>query len=323
MAIGTALAITGLALAAGTSVASGIIGSKAAGKAADTQAQAAADVSQLAQDSAATAASGVDAATVAANEKLAGLPEEVKQILAPYLDLGNTGTEGLKKILGPGGDLDKQFAFNPDDLTKTPGYQFTLSQGMEAIKRSAAAQGKSLGGGTLKSLTKYGEGVASTTYGQEFQRALDTFNANQKGTALKLSGLLDTTRIGQSSATDVGNTVQASEVGQAGNLINDATYAGNTKLQAAAISGGAKESGAAAQAAGTIGSANAWSSALGSIGNDALSFLTYKNLIAPKVGAGAPPLQSYYSMYGTNAYDPLTPVKAMPAPPVTYAPGAP
>lgn len=299
MSVGTTALVVGASILGGSAIASGVIGSKSAHSAADKQSEAAKDVEHLATDSAATAADTVDAATIKANEKYAALPDEVKQLLAPYLDLGTSGAKGLKDLLGPGGDLDKQFAFTPGDLTKTPGYQFTLSQGMEAIKRAASAQGKSLGGGTLKSLAKYGEGVASTTYGDEFKRALDTFTTNRDTSKLKLGALLDTTNIGQRSAGELVDTTQASELGQAGNLLSAARYRGDTGLRAADIASGARSSSAAAQAAGDVGAANAWTSSLGSIGNDALTFLSLKSLARRPVAT--PQSTSSYDQWLRNA----------------------
>lgn len=302
MAIGTALALTGLGIAAAGSVASSAIGAHAAGSAADKQAKAATEAGNLAQSSAATAAGGVDDAAKSAtnsvyqtagtvDDLLAKIPDTVKKQLAPYLHLGESGASGLEDLLAKGGPLDQKFAFDPKNIENTPGYQFTFNQGMEAIKRAASAQGKSLGGGTLKSLALYGEDAAKTVYGQEFQRSLDTFNTNRQSTALRLSGLLDTTRMGQSSATDVANTDEAIGVAQAANRtnaarygadvgLNAAKYRGDTGMDAARIAGGAKESAAAAQAAGTVGAANAWSSGLSGVANDVGSFLTFKDLLS-------------------------------------------
>lgn len=62
---------------------------------------------------------------------------------------------------------------NQAQLAQTPGYQFALSQGQEAVERSAAAKGGLLSGGTLKDLTAFGQGLASRTYSDEYSRALN------------------------------------------------------------------------------------------------------------------------------------------------------
>lgn len=280
-------ALIGLGIGAASSVASSAVASHAAGKAADTQSKAADDVSTLAQNSAATAANTVDDATTKVNDQLAGLPDAVKQYLAPYLGLGDTGTTGLKDLL-TGGDLNQKFAFNPQDLQNTPGYKFTLDQGMQSIQRAASAQGKSLGGGTLKSLLKYGEGVAQTTYGNEFDRAAKTFDLNQGATKTKLGALLDATKVGQNSATDLGNVLQATEITRAGNTLDAAKYRGNTGLDAAHITAEALYGKANSQAAATVASGNAWGGALNSIGNNIGSYLTLKDLLKPPNPTASP-----------------------------------
>lgn len=337
MAIATTAALVGLGIAGGTKLAGSIIGSKAAKGAAETQSNTAAEVANLAQNSAATAAAGVDeAAKTAANsayetagqvdQTLAGIPDEVKAYLGQYLDLGKVGAEGIKGLLAPGGDLNAKFKFDPANIENTPGYQFTFSQGMEAIKRAASAQGKSLGGGTLKSLALYGQDAAKTVYDAEFRRDLDTFNANQRGTQLKLSGLLDATRMGQSAATDVGNTIEATRVAQASNRTNAARYGqevgrdaaryrGNTSLDAARIAADAMSSGAAARAAGQVGSANAWSAGLSGIGEDVAGYMSYRDLLRPRVAAATPATIPSYADLGVPSYK-------VAAPTVNWAPGS-
>lgn len=302
MAIGTGLALAGLAIAGGSSIASSAIKSHAAGSAADKQQAGADKATQLAQDSAATSSDTVDAATTKANDQLAGLPDEIKQLLAPYMDLGTTGTVGLKDILS-GGDLSKQFSFNPNDLQNTPGYQFTLSQGMQAIQRAASAQGKSLGGGTLKSLEKYGAGLASTTYGDEFNRAMQTFTTNRDTTKLKLGSLLDATNIGAKATGGLADTTEKSTYAQAGNTLDAGKYRANAFTHAADVAAGNTIGSANAQATATATSGNAWGNGIADIGNSVGSYFSLKDIMTPKVSSGLPAGQvpytpSYYELYG-------------------------
>lgn len=51
-----------------------------------------------------------------------------------------------------------------------PAYQFRLKQGTENLQRSALAGGGAVGGGTLAELMKYGQGLASQEYGNQFNR---------------------------------------------------------------------------------------------------------------------------------------------------------
>lgn len=65
--------------------------------------------------------------------------------------------------------------WSTDKLADDPGYQFRLGQGMEAIKGSAAARGNRLGGGTLKALMEFGQGLAS----QEADKAYNRFGTER------------------------------------------------------------------------------------------------------------------------------------------------
>lgn len=65
----------------------------------------------------------------------------------------------------------RPFSFNADDVFKDPSYGFRLSEGVKARERLASAGGRTLGGRTLKELTRYGQDYASTEYGKAYDRA--------------------------------------------------------------------------------------------------------------------------------------------------------
>jgi hypothetical protein len=64
-----------------------------------------------------------------------------------------------------------------EQARQTPGYQFTLGEGQNAIQRSAAAKGSILNPGTLKALDRYSQGLADTTYAGTYQRAFDEYRS--------------------------------------------------------------------------------------------------------------------------------------------------
>jgi hypothetical protein len=134
-------------------------------------------------------------------------------------------------------------------LDDDPAFKFRMQQGMDAIQKSAAAKGTLLTGGTMKDLTGFAQGLASEEYDKlygrnlgEYQMANQIYNQNQSNQFGRLSSL---SSLGQNAAANVGN--QASSF--AGNAADLITGAGN------------------AQAAGQVGSANAWGGAFGNIGN--------------------------------------------------------
>jgi hypothetical protein len=177
------------------SVASGAIKSSAAKGAAKTQA----------------------AAADKANAAVEARYQQTRADLAPYREAGLPSLGRLNSMLTDG------YEFKPTD----PSYDFRFGEGNRAVNTSASAQGNRLSGGTLKALTRYGQGMASTEYGNQFNRNLS------------LAG------IGQSSAAQTG-TFGANAAAQSAELT---TQAGN------AIAGG------------QIGAGNAWGGAVSSIGN--------------------------------------------------------
>lgn len=65
-----------------------------------------------------------------------------------------------------------------DRIANLPGYQFALSQGQQALERSAAAKGGFRSGGLLTDLVKYGQGMASQQYDKEVARLMTLSGAN-------------------------------------------------------------------------------------------------------------------------------------------------
>lgn len=63
-----------------------------------------------------------------------------------------------------------------DNAMLDPSFGFRLGEGLKAIQGSAAAKGTLHSGGTLKDLNNYAQGMASTEYGNAFDRALRQAN---------------------------------------------------------------------------------------------------------------------------------------------------
>ncbi len=69
---------------------------------------------------------------------------------------------------------------NPSSIESDPSYQFRLGQGNQAINRSAAAKGMLGSGNVLAELAKYGQGMASQEYGNQFNRLSDLLKNKQQ-----------------------------------------------------------------------------------------------------------------------------------------------
>jgi len=163
---------------------------------------------------------------------------------APFREAGLTAQNRLMSLLGVGGDPNAAGYgkygqdFSMADYQADPGYQFRLSEGQRALGHSAAGRGGLVSGNSLKAMQDYVQNSASGEYTNAFNR----YQVNRGNQLAPLQSLLGA---GQ-SATNF--------VGQAG--ANNATTMGNLMT-----------SGAAANAAGGIGVANAVSGGLGTYMN--------------------------------------------------------
>lgn len=217
------------ALAAG-SIGSAIIGSSASSSAAKTEAT---------------------ASNNASNVEL-GMFNQTQANEAPYMAAGGNALTSLLNGLGigpndgsgpagniPYGSLTKPFTLA--DYQTSPGYQFELQQGQDAVMNKASSMGGVNSGNTLKALTSYSEGVAN----QDYQQAYNNYVAQQ---AQRFSQLQNITGSGQNAAGNLG--ALGAQTGT--NIGNNIVSAGN------------------ASAAGTVGSANAINSGINSVGQNYL-----------------------------------------------------
>ena len=132
------------------------------------------------------------------------------------------------------------------DFEASPGYQFRLNQGLEAVQGSAAQRHGLNSGATMQAMNDYAQGSASQEYGNFYGRKSGEYYNYLNS----LAGLANT---GQNAAAGMGgaNSLASGQVNQAyGNIGN-------------------------AQAAGTIGAANALSDGIG----NAYGAWKYNNLL--------------------------------------------
>lgn len=96
-----------------------------------------------------------------AGQQLQGGNQASLQFTNPYINAGQSSLTEMMNLLGLTGQ-------NPtSNLRATPGYQFQLQEGVEAINRGAAQQGKLYSGQAMKELQQYGQGLADKTYQQQ------------------------------------------------------------------------------------------------------------------------------------------------------------
>jgi hypothetical protein len=242
----------------GGALASGVIGAVGANSAADTQASA---------DQNATAAQMSMFNTINGQEQ-------------PFIGIGNGAAGALNKILGltsgtgPGGlpngyltQTTGPFSFNPSNITSSPGYQFSQTQGLQQTQNAIAPNVGALSGPALQALTNYATGNAEQYYNNYFNQAQSQYNTNlnsqqtqQNNIFARLSAIAG---LGQNAASNVGTA---------------GTALGTGAAQSTAAAG-------AAQAAGTVGASNALSGGISSAAN---SYALNSILSANGGNAGVP-----------------------------------
>lgn len=203
----------------------------------------------------------------------------------PWLTAGQNALGELQTDLP---SLDAPFTMQ--DFQESPGYQFQLNQGLQAMQRSAAAKGMLNSSGTQQNLNNYAQGAANTDY----QQALQNYLSQNQQKYNMLSGIsnqgLSAASLTNSAAQNTTNNISANTIG-----------AGN------------------ASAAGQIGTANAINGGLSSVANGYMNYNMMSNLFGnqnpyanmsggsngmmmPQLGSTAAPAQPNYSL-GANLTD--------------------
>lgn len=163
-----------------------------------------------------------------------------REDLAPYRETGYTALKDIEKLKP---FLTSQFGPSQFAQYLDPSMQFRQRLGTQATERMANVGGGALSGNTLRALNEFGQNLASTEYGNAFNR-FQTERGNIYNTLANIAGM------GQ-QAVNTGVGAGQAFGNQASNIITGQAAAG---------------------AAGLVGQANAYGGALGNIGN--MAFLS-------------------------------------------------
>lgn len=151
--------------------------------------------------------------------------EQQQKDQAPWLQQG-------QQAIGRLGDLMKPNADTSMMLKNDPSYQFRLKLGQQQLDRNNAASGMGYSGSQLKAAQNYGQDLASTEFGNYYNRLAGLASGGQQ-TAQSLGGM------GSNYATGASNTLG----NLSGYLQNNLGQAANARAsgyigQANAITGG-------------------------------------------------------------------------------------
>jgi hypothetical protein len=150
-----------------------------------------------------------------------GIYDSNKALEMPTIDRGNAAGSAYNALLGLGGDAaGAKAAF--DTYKGSDGYQFRLSQGLDAVNAGAFAKGGGLSGATLKALNDYAGDSASSEFGKYLGELQTPMALGQSATgALAGQGttLAATTAANNNTASAAAQQVALANGGVLGKLI--------------------------------------------------------------------------------------------------------
>lgn len=203
-----------VATLAGANLASGLLGARAANRAADAQRDA----------------------------TMAGIAEQRRQFdlgredMAPYRQAGTDALGRLSQL------ISSYRPFDGEELRTDPGFQFGLREGLGAVEQGAAARGGLFSGKTLRDLVQFGQDYGTTMFdrrgafrlGEQQQRYNQLAGVAGTGQSAAMGGA----QLGAQSAgtiadllTQGGNARAAGIIGGANALGNAISNTGNMFLQ--------------------------------------------------------------------------------------------
>ena len=217
-------------MAIGTATAilgSAVLGAAASRSAAKTQAGA--------------ATQAADVQKQVSDEQIALQREQYERARADQEPWRAAGVNALGKLQG----MADYTMFGPEQFSADPGYGFRLAEGRKALASKARARGGAVSGTSLKAMQDYAQESASN----EYQNA---FNRYQIERAAKLGPYQSLAGVGQTATTQLGQAGQNYATGASNALGSYGSNVGNLITGAGA-----------ANAAGQVGMANAFTGGLG------------------------------------------------------------
>ena len=216
--------------------------------------------SQASESAGETQAGAAREASALSNEQF----QQTRQDQMPFLQ---AGVRALGKLEGAADYTP--FAY--DEFTRDPGYAFRLKEGQKALDAQAASRGGLISGNALRAAVGYGQEMGSQEY-------MNAFNRYQQERAAKLQPLQSLAGVGQTTSANLG-----------------AAGAANANTMGNYLTGGA-----AAEAAGRVGAANAHTSGLGTY----LNYNQGNNLVAAlnrnRTGGGGGLMSEPYAGYNAS-----------------------
>jgi hypothetical protein len=123
--------------------------------------------------------------------------------LSPYTQAGTSALSMYQNMLG----LGSQGAEGMNAYQKTPGYQFRMQSGVDALDKSAAASGSLLSGAQQKALTEYGQNFGTNEYQNSLSNVGSLMNQGYNASTSSGNFLMGTGSTISGAYSGLGNTL--------------------------------------------------------------------------------------------------------------------
>ena len=153
-------------------------------------------------------ASATKDAQSSANSAQTAADERARADLAPYNTQGQTALTDSSDLLGLNGPGAASTAMG--NFQTSPGYQFSMDQGLRAVDAGAAASGFARSGAALKAEQTFGTGLADQEFSNYYNRLFSLANLGENAAAKTGANAVTT---GQGIAgTDVSSGAQQTSI---------------------------------------------------------------------------------------------------------------
>lgn len=156
--------------------------------------------------------SAAKAQTNAANSANALQQAMYNQTRTDLLPFQQFGQQGMADYNQQKDWLNSPFSMTQANLEQTPGYQFTLNQGLKSVNNQMGARGLLNSGAAMRGAADYATGLADSTY-------MNQFNMDQTQKQNISNRLMGAIQTGGNAAAQTGNYGTQTAAGQAQNTI--------------------------------------------------------------------------------------------------------
>lgn len=143
---------------------------------------------------------------------------KARQILAPYVNIGNQSIDAQGDLIGLNGDVKQQAAY--DNILKSPAFTTTAKQGENALLANASATGGLRGGNLEAGLAQFRPQLLSQMIQQQYGNLGNLSTLGQASAAGSVA-------VGQNATNNISNLIgQGGAIG-AGNALAQGTAKAN------------------------------------------------------------------------------------------------